>query len=343
MTLNAPLGRQIVRRLAIATLLAGLVGSCLALWGYVHSNARAVETQLEAARTHYQSAIGLLERRLGREAFNLKVRLESLRYLEDLPQGKDRLLAYLIAQGGNVEFPSLRIEDARGELITSFEYANRRIPDVKFAPGQETAWAWDPIQGRLFLAHRQFIWLGKANGLLVLYKPMDNALLTQLAYPQTRLSLWLGDRVFASSEGSDGLAAATAAGGKAGTPSLSMLWSDSTGDTGPRLLIESTAPPLLSPLDLALPMLLGFVALILAIWFTLGTWGRHILKRLRDIEGALERYLEQGKIDESIERGLKAEHRREHDEIAELAALLERLIADRGTTDKTDTPQPDRH
>jgi hypothetical protein len=90
-------------------------------------------------------------------------------------------------------------------------------------------------------------------------------------------------------------------------------------------------------------MLVGFFALILAIWFTLGTWGRHILKRLRDIEGALERYLEQGKIDESIERGLKAEHRREHDEIAELAALLERLIVDRSTAAKADPPQPDRH
>lgn len=339
MTANTPLGRQIVRRLALATLLAGLVGSALALWGYVHSNARAIETQLESARTHYQSAIGILERRLGREAFNLKVRLESLRYLEDMPNGKDRLLAYLIAQGGSVEFPSLRIEDARGEVIASFEYANRRIPDVKFAPGQETAWAWDPIQGRLFLAHRQFIWLGKSNGLLVLYKPMDNALLTQLAYPQTRLSLWLGDRVFASSDGSDGLAAA--AGGKGRTPSLAMPWSDVAGDTGPRLLIESTAPPLLSPLDLALPMLVGFVALVLACWFTLGTWGRHILGRLRELERALERYLEHGASDESIERQLKAEHGREHDEIAELAALLERLIADRGAANKAEPPQPD--
>lgn len=319
-----PISREIFRRLLLAFALATAVGIGLAVWGYTTTNQRAVTAHLEAARTHYQSAIGILERRWGREAYNLRIRLETLRYLEDPVAGRDKVLAYLISQGGNIEFPSLRIENARGEPVLSYEYAGRRIPDAKFAPNQDTAWAWDPIQGRLYLVHRQFIWIGNGNGRLLMFKPMDNALLTQLAYPDTRLSLWWGDRAFASSEGNTGLDALLLPGNR--PPALAMAWPGDGGAAAPSLLIESTSPPLLAPVDMAMPMAVGFFALVISLWFTLGTWGRHILARLRALERAAENFLSRRQIDDEIRRDLNAESSREHDEIAELAGSLERLM-----------------
>ncbi|NJD25877.1 MAG: hypothetical protein FIB06_10785 [Betaproteobacteria bacterium] len=321
---TAPLGREIFRRLLLAFALATTIGIGLATWGFLTANKRAETLHQEASRNHYQAAISSLERRWGREANNLRVRLESMRHLEDPASGRDKVLAYLIAQGGNIEFPSLRIDDARGEPLVLYEHAGRRIPEARFAADQNTAWAWDPIQGRLYLVYRQLIWLGKENGHLVMFKPMDNALLTQLAYPDTRLTLWWGDRAFASSEGNPGLDAL--ARGAVGAGTLEVPWPSTSGDPGPRLMVESTARPLMHPLDFVLPMAVGFLSLVAALWVTLGTWGRHILDRLRALERAVEGFLARRTIDADIRRDLTAENQREHDEIAELAVSVERLM-----------------
>jgi HAMP domain-containing protein len=153
---------------------------------------------------------------------------------------------------------------------------------------------------------------------------MDNALLTQLAYPETRLSLWWGDRAFASSEGNQGLDALALPGTR--PPALAMPWPGESVTPAPSLLIESTSAPLLTPLDMALPMVVGFIALMISLWFTLGTWGRHILARLRALERAAEGFLARRTLDDEIRRDLNAENSREHDEIAELAGSLERLM-----------------
>jgi hypothetical protein len=157
-----------------------------------------------------------------------------------------------------------------------------------------------------------------------MFKPMDNALLTQLASPDTSLSLWWGDRAFASSEGNAALEALAQPTRRGAV--LEMPWPGNFGDPSPRLLIESTARPLMSPVDFALPMAAALLGLVAALWITLGTWGRHILERLRALERALEGFLARRAIDDEIRRDLIAENAREHDEIAELAGSLERLM-----------------
>src|SRR6185369_5203631 len=150
-------------------------------------NDKARNTQLANAGEHYAAVISDLDRRLGREAFSLKTRIEAEGFLERSGLRSEELLAYLTLQGSSSEFPSLRIENKSGEIIASYDYATHINPEVNFIPGQVSTWTRDRGDGRLYLVIRQFIWLGKENGYLVLFKPVDHAVLTQITYPGTRL------------------------------------------------------------------------------------------------------------------------------------------------------------
>jgi HAMP domain-containing protein len=199
------------------------------------------------ARNHYASIITELDRRWGREAFNLKTRLEAQRFLEIEQYRQDRLLAYLISQGSSIEFPLLRIENSKGELIASFDDANRSNPKATFLPGQVTSWAMDSSSGNFYAAFRQFIWLGNENGTLTLFRPMDNALLTRLAYPGTRTSLWWKEKPIASSDGEDSLTeiAAQFAKPSNGRLTIMMPWSGPEKELTPQLLVELRDEPAL--------------------------------------------------------------------------------------------------
>jgi hypothetical protein len=211
---------------------------------------------------------------LGVEAFNFKMRLESQSFLKNAPLQQEKLIAYLIAQGGSIDFPMLRIEDLKGGRIAAYDSLGRPMPKLVFLSGQEAAWAYEPTHQRLFLVFRQLIWLGKENGYLYLFKPMDHALLTQCNYPFTRLSLWWAGQPVASSDGDDGLVSTASVLAKSGEPAsvARLSWSGVTADTPPLLLIESTSPSLLSIPQLLVPLLLAWVALAIAVWAILGNW-----------------------------------------------------------------------
>jgi len=283
MSFRQILGRKLVRRLLFALFLSALLTGAVSAWIYHTANQRAAQTQLTSAHEHYASVISGLEQHWGREAFNFKVRLESLHFLENVAQRKDQLLANLTAQGGSLEFPSLRIEDAKGDVIVSYEYIGHKIPKVRFFTGQESAWAMDPVHGQLYRVFRQLIWLGKENGYLLLFKPMDHALLNQYSYPFTRISLWWNGKPIASSEGDDGLAMASVAYEREKTStnlSPSWLpWSITDPDNAPLLFIESTSLPLLTIGELTGPLAVSLAAFVLAAWAILGALGIDPLQR----------------------------------------------------------------
>jgi hypothetical protein len=269
-------GEHVLQRLLLVLIFCGLLFGALGGWLYFSVNEQATRAQMTSARDHYGKVLADLERRWGVEAFNFKRRLESQSFLERAPLQQERLNAYLAAQGGSIEFPMLRIEDLKGGTVAAYDLLGRQMPRVTFLSGQETAWAIEPVDGRLFLVFRQLIWLGKENGYLFLYKPMDHALLTEHSYPFTRISLWWMGQPVASSDGDDGLADAASSlaqsGGRVSTDRLS--WPGVTGDPSPVLLIEPTSPPLILVRQLLVPLLLLWFALAIGIWTILGNWRR---------------------------------------------------------------------
>lgn len=253
-----------VGRYLLVLALFALCALAMAGWFHQQANRQAAANQLATAQEHFRNVIAAQEQRWGREAFNLKARLETIRYLDDSGR-KGRLLAYLTAQGGSVEFPALRVEDARGNLLFAHEYVRYKLPKVSFFPSQESAWAYEPADERLFLVYRQLFWTGEENGYLYLYKPMDHALLSSHSYPGTYLSLWWNGKAVASSEGQDGLV------NKAGKPvpslgEATLPWGGEENGNVPALKVEIMPREVFSIHDMAPPLLVGLLV------FAAGTW-----------------------------------------------------------------------
>ncbi|WP_434516051.1 hypothetical protein AB6Q56_05180 [Dechloromonas sp. ARDL1] len=301
------LNSQLAFRLTSVLLLILVSLSILGIWTKEQFNDKFRSTQLANAREHYAAVLADLDRRWGRESFNLKTRLEAQKILADTEQNKEKLMVYLISQGNSIEFPSLRIETTQGEKIASYDYASHVDTSVRFLPGQTNTWAQNPKDGTLYLVIRQFIWLGKENGYLVLFKPMDHALLTHMTYPGTRLSLWWKGKAVASSDGEEGLRKTAAR-----YPTLEskdsnayLTWFGPESESSPKLLIEPLGSELINMGTIARPVMLTFFILLIAI--TIGFSGLW-LRASRQMDALLQaekRHKALDSIDEQVIESLR--------------------------------------
>lgn len=302
------LNSQLAIRLTGTLLLILFFLSVLGMWTKEQVNDKARATQLANAREHYASVLADLDRRWGREAFNLKTRIEAQEILANPEQRKEKLMVYLISQGNSIEFPSLRIETTHGEPIASYDYASHVETRIKFLPGQTNSWAQNPKDGTLYLVIRQFIWLGKENGYLVLFKPMDHALLTQMTYPGTRLSLWWKGKAVASSDGEDGLrkTAASFTKPESGDNSAYLTWSGPESESSPKLLIEPLGSELMTLGSIARPVMLTFFILLITVTVGFsGLWHR-ASRQMEALQQAEKRYSTLNTIDDQVIAGLRA-------------------------------------
>lgn len=322
------LNSQLALRLAGILLMIFLCLAIQGIWMKELVNEKAKATQLANAREHYAAVLTDIDRRWGREAFNLKTRLEAQETLANAEHRKEKLMVYLISQGNSIEFPSLRIETTHGELIASYDYASHIETSVKFLPGQTNAWAQNPKDGNLYLVIRQFIWLGKENGYLVLFKPMDHALLTQVTYPGTRLSLWWKGKAVASSDGEDGLhkAAANFSRPEAGNTGAYLIWPGPESDTSPKLLIEPLTSELIGLGSIARPLMFTFFILLISIIIGFsGLW----LGSSRQMDALLQvekRYTALNNIDDQVIEGLRVAQTGPVESVRSLAMSLERTM-----------------
>jgi hypothetical protein len=303
-----------------------LMGTWLRNEANDRSSALAAASTLE----HYTAEIARLERRWGREAFNLKTRLEAQGILEMEHQRHDRLLAYLISQGSSVEFPSLRIENFKGEVIASYDYAGRDTPKASFLPGEISRWVIDSANGHLYLVFRQFIWLGEENGVLLLFKPMDHALLTHLMVPGTRLSLWSNGKPVASSEGDPGLEETTTRFAKpeSGPLNFVLTWPGPVSDLTPQLLVELRQGNILGMDTVWIAAAFAFLAILLGALLGLARFLVGCSRQLDAVVQAANRLASQdnGPGSETIENHLKAQQTGPVEALSELAATLENQI-----------------
>ncbi len=247
-----------------------LILLCLVLqgaWIKQLVNEKARSTQLTNAREHYSVVLADLDRRWGREAFDLKTRIEAQGFLENSRQQSEKLLAYLTSQGSSIEFPSLRIENKNREVVASYDYAGHINTEVKFMPGQTSTWIRSAGDNHLYLVIRQFIWLGKENGYLLLFRPMDHALLTRITYPGTRLSLWWKGSAVASSDGEDGLGKTANAFARPenSETSVALTCAGPESEISPRLLVETLGSDLIATSTVVTPLILVLSALLLGL------------------------------------------------------------------------------
>ena len=327
---------QLVLRLSGVLLLILICLVLQGMWVKELFNDKARSTQLANAREHYAVVLAELDRRWGREAFNLKTRIEAQGFLEGAGLKNEKLLAYLTSQGSSIEFPALIIKNKGGDIVASYDYANHLKPDVKFMPGQVSTWTIDPADGHLYLVIRQFIWLGQENGYLTLFKPMDHALLTQITYPGTRLSLWLKGKAIASSDGDDGLKKTATSFPKPenSDSSAALTWSGPESETSPKLLVETLGGEFIGTASIALPVILVFLVVLSGVFIAFFTLWIKASRQFDALMLADQRYLALNMIDEQISQSLVIAQSGPVESARTLAESLERRI----NADKAQSP-----
>ena len=313
-------------RLFLAFAISAILTLAAAAWVYREANWRADEYRKFHALEHYKAALTSLEQDWGREAYNFRLRLEFSRVLEDSATRQERMQGFLTAQGGSAVFPGVRVVGVAGETLSQFYYRSTALPAATFAIGDDEAWAYDHERRQLFRVYRQVLWLGKENGQLLLYKPMDNALLTGMAYPETRLDLvWKGGKV-ASSRGTDGLTDQGAAGGTdAARFVVEIPWNAQRSDS-PLLRIGFLRSEVFSPGEFSVPLAASLLAFAIVVWAILGYWLLTLLRRIRAIEQAEVAFLAGRRISDEVDLLLNHGRRRRRDEITALADSLHRLM-----------------
>lgn len=302
-----------------------------AIWLKELANEKARSKQLSSAREHYSVVLAELDRRWGREAFNLKARIESQNLLDGSKQHTEQLLAFLISQGTSMEFPSLRIEKITGEPIAAYDYARHVNPTLKFSPGQGSSWVQNMIDGNLYLVIRQFIWLGKENGYLLLFKPMDNSLLTQTTYPGTRLSLWWKGVPIASSDGEDGIRNTSRHFQKPENrdDSITLTWSGPESENAPKLLIEILSDELIGTFSIAKPIGLAFLVIVITMAIIFYSLWLESIRQLDALLQADQRFDSLGKLNETVISALQTAKTGPVDGLRMLAETAERKMVDR--------------
>ncbi len=327
-TLNTRLAVRLLCLLILVLLSLGALGT----WLQDLANREAQKKQLANAREHYAVIMSDLDRRWGREALNLKTRIEAQNVIDATGTNNEKLLTYLISQGSSIEFPSLRVEKANGELIASYDYSRHIDPKLKLSQGQVNTWVVSPVDGTLYLAIRQFIWLGKENGYLILFKPMDHALLTQNAYPGTRLTLWWQGKAKASSDGAEGLATTTALFSKPenGEQTTVLSMTGPNSELTPKLLVETPPGTILDGGDIARPVALFFLIVLIGFTIAVSTLWPGVTRQLDAARQASRRFAALGSIDDEVLRELRIAQTGPAESIGEIAGALEKHMRDAG-------------
>lgn len=322
--------RQITTRLLLAVLVSGVLASVLGAWLFRYANHRIGDIHLQRLVSHYESELSDLELRWGREAYNLKSRIEFSRVLEQNGLHEARFRSFLVAQGGYVEFPLVSVVDRSGKVLFGYSSGNNTAPDVAFPEGGDVAWAFDRRGGALYRVFRQSIWVGNGNALLLLYRPIDNALLLRASDPESTITALWGEQPVASSRGNAGLGDAESflRGERADDRGVVIPWI--AGDTGPQpnALIYMAPGRAIGLAEMMAPMLVAGLFFLFVAWLLLGRWMIGVLQRFSALERGQLAFIEQHRVDGLVEDQLAVADGDRRDEISRVARSLEALLRD---------------
>ncbi|MCW8874574.1 MAG: EAL domain-containing protein [Gammaproteobacteria bacterium] len=322
LTLRGQAIEHILFVMLIATL--GVVG--FGVYGYEVFREREIDLRHATLGKYYHDQLARFEYTWMDGAARLKSQLEFARILEEQNSLRwHKLTAFLNAQRIFVDFPTLLVVDRGGEIL--FRYgaiAHTFAPDDL----QGNDWYFDADLGELYRVLHEPLWLGaEGQGILVLFKPLDNAALKALVIPDVALLASWRERIVARSH---------------------EEYPDSLADD-PRRVVESDGQRLVqarvtwSGDDKQRPMLLAFreskdllpftefvywllgagLFITLLLWLALGRWLTFTVRRLESLDSALDAYTEQ-EPPAKVEAHLRAARERP-DEISVVANAITQL------------------
>jgi len=191
---------QLLRGFAVAAVVIGL----LVGWLFQLSQEKSAEQSIRDATDFHANQISDLEQRWEEEAIRYRSRLEFMRLFDEPAVRWVRLRSYLTTQGADQTFSALLVADRRQQVVFSNGFS-QGAPYGRVDGFAEMGWFYDHRDQTLYRYYVQRLWLGPDGmGRLVLFRPMDHALLVQMAGLNTELFLRWDGAVVASSLGEYG-------------------------------------------------------------------------------------------------------------------------------------------
>ncbi|MES2715326.1 MAG: ATP-binding protein [Pseudomonadota bacterium] len=320
-----------LRLLAMLLLILAVVVACFAVAAQlVITSAR--EQQLQDARDYFAARIQSMDEgwRLG--AFAVSQQL-ALWQAEPLGSGASpevaeaRLRTLLLTLTDQGDFTHVLIIDADGRTVLAHGSRSQDRPEPPPAGDpQGLGWVYSAADRTVYRTVSSTLRQGGQALRLVLYHPLDNALLARLVYPQAHLQLLHGGAVRAVS----GAVEAASRAGLDSAPTSTLPWDQRAG--APVLRVQRPVLPPLSNRQLLAMLATGALGFVGAGWWVLGRWVRQQARRLRLLREAATGFATEGALGPATSDRLEAASggaTHGADDIAQLAdglrAMMQRI------------------
>jgi|GEM_PF-5523370 len=308
---------RLVLSMAVLVLLLGLSTARI----YEAALQKAEKEQRAQITSFYLARMVQWEHEIELHTSDVRIRIEHERALDVPATASVRLQALLTIQGHSRRFAHLAIVDKLGNSIFTFGKQEDEIPAQWPHVGEtQPDWYRALSSGSLYRVLAEPIWLGASGGphgnmgwMLVFY-PMDNRLLGQLALPEVDVSAYFRQEQVASSR-------------EQHAANLQPLWLAWNGVIGSpvRLRADTRFPQLFSSRELIIGVAVVPLLDVLLLWFALGFWLLKQMRRVRALGCAVAASAQESGDVAASQPHLQIARNHSHDEIHGVAEALESM------------------
>lgn len=313
--------RQAAARLVISMGLFIIALSFSAALLYKTALNKAAQERAEDLAKYYQSRLTQLEQDWEVQTHELKSRIEFTRYLEAPKSAPLNLRAFFTVQGGEPRFHQLLLLDKKDRPL--FAYRKEGPLSNPLGTNETSTWFSDPDNDMVYRVFLEPVWLGGDGvGKMLVFFPLDNALLHQLASPGVMLSARYQNKMVSSSQGSALLNQLME---KPDAMERRELHWTGAPDDPLTLVIDAPIKAIFSTLELSLGAALIPVVDALILWFVLGTWMMLQTRRVRALGAAVDEFSLHREVTPSLQKNIRLAQKGKVDEIHDVAVAIELL------------------
>lgn len=225
-------------------------------------------------RTYFQERVTAINHSWKTQADSFRVELEYLNLLRNHGDNWLDLKMFLAVRQGINPFNHIIVTDKTGQLL--FHHGtNPTFPDNILPLKDNSGWHYFAPDNSLLYAIVLDIGLQNAQtGHLIVFFPLDNALLRQIAVPETFTAVLWQKKQVANSQGHSAISedsneTGIHAHGETINIQESFPWSNSSG---PTLLVHKHIKPLFTETELLLALVIIFLFAALLLYLALGSW-----------------------------------------------------------------------
>ncbi len=300
----ASMKRQAFFRLLSVSCVAIVVVAAAAFWLNNAAFQKAKSTVRINATNHFKERLERQNQIWEEEVLRTKTLVELTKYLEDRVLRWEKLQAYFIAQGSTRQYSFVAVSDSNGKVLFRFGDGPETIP---FVSTPQVEWSQEYLQfkERIYRVFRLPVFMGPDGmGYLLLLKPLDNAFLGEISYPDTDLYLTWNGQATASSQGYEGMAQFSKITGKRVIDDsyyeeilLPFTGANLRKPETPVLVIRRLVNRPFSAVETVLLSVVVLAVLAMAIWLSLGSWITRTIRRLLSLSAATEQFARVRKVD----------------------------------------------